>query len=108
MTESLVVIGGQQGVALPALFAQDARTAERVIEFFTACIRNPNTRKAYARATSQFATWCSVQGIVRCDPSMSRLMSRGCRNSSRLPRSRYNRGAAENLQCHLIFAAASP
>ena len=63
MAEALVVIGGQNGMALPALFAPDAKTAERVIEFFTAQIRNPNTRKAYARATGSFATWCADQGI---------------------------------------------
>ena len=63
MAEALVVIGGQNGMALPVLFAPDAKTAERVIEFFTAQIRNPNTRKAYARATGSFATWCADQGI---------------------------------------------
>jgi len=36
------------GVPFPALFAPDAPTAKRVLEFFTANIRNPNTRKAYA------------------------------------------------------------
>lgn len=63
MTEAVMVIGGQNGMALPSLFAPDAKTAERVIEFFTAQIRNPNTRKAYARATDSFATWCADQGI---------------------------------------------
>jgi len=63
MTEALVVIGGQNGEALPVLFAPDARTAERVIEFFTAHLRNPNTRKAYARAVGRFAMWCTDQGI---------------------------------------------
>jgi hypothetical protein len=29
-----------------ALFAPDARTTERIVEFFTAQIRNPNMRKA--------------------------------------------------------------
>jgi len=41
--------------ALPVLFAPDARAAERTLEFFTAQIRNPNTRKAYARAAGEFA-----------------------------------------------------
>jgi site-specific recombinase XerD len=50
--------------ALPALFAPDAKTAERIIEFFTAQIRNANTRKAYARATGAFATWCAEHGIT--------------------------------------------
>ena len=38
------------GITLPALFRPDAATAKRVLEFFTANIRNPNTRKAYAKA----------------------------------------------------------
>ncbi|MEO8372710.1 MAG: tyrosine-type recombinase/integrase, partial [Candidatus Solibacter sp.] len=48
---------------LPALFAPDALTARRVIEFFTANINNPNTRKAYARAAAEFADWCGRNGI---------------------------------------------
>jgi len=48
---------------LPALFAPDMKTAERVLEFFTVQIRNPNTRKAYAQATGSFAAWCGEQGI---------------------------------------------
>ena len=38
---------------LPALLAPDAE--RRVIEFFTAHIRNPRTRNAYARAAAGFA-----------------------------------------------------
>ena len=34
----------------PALFSPDSATAQRVLEFFTANIRNPHTRKAYATA----------------------------------------------------------
>jgi site-specific recombinase XerD len=44
--------------SLPALFAPDKDAARRFVEFFTANIRNPNTRKAYARAASEFAAWC--------------------------------------------------
>ena len=52
------------GVRLPALFTPDAPAAKRTVEFFTANIRNPHTRKAYARAASDFATWCELHGIV--------------------------------------------
>ena len=48
---------------LPVLFAPDAHTARRVIEFFTANINNPNTRKAYAKAAGEFAQWCERHGI---------------------------------------------
>ena len=46
----------------PALLAPEAD--RRVIEFFTAHIRNPHTRKAYARAAGGFAAWCERHGIA--------------------------------------------
>lgn len=70
MGQGLVVIaktgirsGSGTGVTLPALYRPDAATAKRVIEFFTANIRNPNTRKAYAKAAGDFATWCEQRGL---------------------------------------------
>ncbi len=38
--------------------AQGERASRRFIEFFTASIRNRNTRMAYARAVKQFFDWC--------------------------------------------------
>ena len=52
---------GQEG--LPALFTPTPAAAKRTLEFFTANIRNPNTRKAYARAVVEFATWCGERGL---------------------------------------------
>lgn len=47
------------GVILPAIItAAGDHAARRFIEFFTATIRNKNTRKAYARAVADFLTWC--------------------------------------------------
>ena len=48
---------------LPALFAPDPDAAKRFVEFFTANIRNPHTRKAYARAAAEFAAWCDENDI---------------------------------------------
>jgi len=48
---------------LPALFTPTPAAARRTLEFFTANIRNPNTRKAYARAVGEFASWCEVNGL---------------------------------------------
>jgi site-specific recombinase XerD len=48
---------------LPGLYAPDKKTAEKVLEFFAAKIRNKNTRKAYARAAGDFAAWCENRGI---------------------------------------------
>jgi site-specific recombinase XerD len=53
----------EEARALPALFAPDARTAERFADFFTANIRNPNTRRAYFRAACAFAAWCDARGL---------------------------------------------
>lgn len=50
---------------LPALIARaGARAHRRFIEFFTATIRNPNTREAYARAVSQFFRWLDDRGLT--------------------------------------------
>src|ERR1700756_5092900 len=44
---------------LPATIrAQGERAGRRFIEFFTATIRNRNTRMAYARAVKRFFDWC--------------------------------------------------
>ena len=51
------------GIVLPALFSPDPGTARRVLEFFTANIRNPHTRKAYGKAAREFAAWCEGKGI---------------------------------------------
>jgi hypothetical protein len=36
----------------------------RYVEFFTANIRNPHTRRAYARACSRFFAWCDQRGLT--------------------------------------------
>src|SRR5580658_9591704 len=44
---------------LPAIIrGRGERASRRFIEFFTASIRNRNTRAAYARAVKQFLDWC--------------------------------------------------
>jgi integrase/recombinase XerD len=49
---------------VPALFANAGEHAAfSVIEFFTAQIRNPNTRAAYAVAVRNFSAWCEHRGL---------------------------------------------
>jgi site-specific recombinase XerD len=51
------------GLLLPAIVvASGERTASRFVEFFTANIRNRNTRQAYGRAVGAFLAWCAEQG----------------------------------------------
>jgi site-specific recombinase XerC len=48
---------------LPALIAAAGeRASMRFLEFFAANIRNPHTRRAFARAAEKFLAWCSVPG----------------------------------------------
>ncbi|TKB87770.1 MAG: integrase [Nitrospira sp.] len=49
---------------LPALFTPTPKAAKRFIAFFTANIRNPNTRKAYTWAVAEFAAWCERHGLL--------------------------------------------
>ena len=71
MSEIAVVIPGRTSASVfdasdqvPALYAPDAPAAKRAFEFFAVNIRNANTRKAYARAASDFATWCELHGVA--------------------------------------------
>lgn len=49
---------------LPALIAgEGGKTSEHFIEFFTATIRNPNTRLAYQRSAHRFLSWSSSVGL---------------------------------------------
>jgi integrase/recombinase XerD len=54
--------------ALPAIIrAQGECASRRFIEFFTASIRNRNTRMAYARAVKQFFDWCDERRLDLAD-----------------------------------------
>jgi integrase/recombinase XerD len=56
---------GDLGFAgLPAIISAAGRKASfRFIEFFTANIRNPNTRASYGRAVREFCAWCKGRGF---------------------------------------------
>ena len=52
------------GQLIPALIADAGEQAAwRYIDFFTSNIRNPNTRRAYARACQTFFAWCDERGL---------------------------------------------
>ena len=49
---------------LPALVAAAGERASiRFLEFFSANIRNPHTRRAYAGAADEFLGWCASAGV---------------------------------------------
>ncbi len=52
-------------ISLPVLVADSGDRARlRFLEFLAAQIRNPHTRRAYARAVSGFLTWCESVGVA--------------------------------------------
>lgn len=62
MTAELV--RAEKGIILPAIIAGEGqRASKRFLEFFTANIRNPNTRLSYMRAVGPFLAWCEERGL---------------------------------------------
>ncbi len=43
--------------------AAGERAGMRFLEFFSADILNPHTRRAYARAAEEFLAWCAAAGV---------------------------------------------
>src|ERR1700682_355008 len=69
MTQDLIPIPSRKlaTTGLDSLPGPIARAGEkaawRFVEFFTANIRNKNTRLAYAQAVSRFFAWCEEHGL---------------------------------------------
>jgi site-specific recombinase XerD len=62
MTTTLAPL--RKAPVLPALVsAAGHRAGRRFLEFFAAQIRNPHTRRAYARAVGEFLAWCESKGV---------------------------------------------
>ena len=66
-----ITAGTELILSLPAplqpapLFTPTPKAARRVLEFFTAQINNPHTRRAYLSAARRFAAWCEARGIAQ-------------------------------------------
>ena len=59
----------------PALIAASGpRASCRFLEFFTAQIRNPHTRRAYARAAAEFFAWLAAKGVTLTLHEIVRLL----------------------------------
>ena len=72
MEDAVIIVDGPDGSSIPAriargmtpaLFGGTGQAQRRFWEFFTAHIRNPNTRRAYLIAVWRFADWCGHHGI---------------------------------------------
>ena len=67
-------LGDRRSMLIPAIIADAGeRVGKRFIEFFTATIRNGITRRAYARAVSDFLAWYDghrlAELLIRQKPS---------------------------------------
>ncbi len=65
--KNALITTSTEAIPYPAhalIAAGGQRAAKRFVEFFTANIRNPNTRAAYLRAVLPFSDWCDARGLT--------------------------------------------
>ncbi|MCP2086133.1 UNVERIFIED_ORG: hypothetical protein J2Y81_002150 [Paraburkholderia sediminicola] len=63
MADAALVV--PSGATVPALvMSAGDRAGVRFLECFASAIRNPHTRRAYARAAADFLTWCAGAGMT--------------------------------------------
>ncbi len=73
----------------PAIIAAvGARASYRFLEFFTAQIRNPHTRRAYARAATEFFDWLEARGVTQITAIESVHVAAPARTAAARPRGR--------------------
>lgn len=61
---------------VPTLLAAAGKQAARHFLEVFATLRNPRTRRAYARAVSDFLAWCEAVGVVSLATVQPRCTSR--------------------------------
>jgi len=64
LDQSTIVKHDAVGVVPAMIAALGEQASWRYIEFFTANIRNPHTRRAYARACNRFFAWCARRRLA--------------------------------------------
>jgi hypothetical protein len=65
IAQTAIAITPADNCIVPALIANVGDQAGwRYVEFFTANIRNPHTRRAYAGACGRFFGWCERRGLT--------------------------------------------
>ena len=62
--EELLVVAGEMAVVPAFIAAGGERAGFAFIDFFTAQIRNRNTRAAYAVAVRAFCSWCDGKRLT--------------------------------------------
>ena len=96
---------------VPAMFGEAGTSAwERVIEFFTARLRNPNTRMAYLHAVKRFAGWCQYRGIGLSDltPYLIAAYLENLQQQLSLPSVKQHLSALRSLFDYLVITQILP
>src|SRR4051812_46288224 len=93
-------------IVLPRVIAAAGdHAARRFIEFFTATIRNRNTRLACARAVTQFFDWCDqhqIGGLIDIEPIHVAAYIEGLQQSMSKPTAKQHLAAIPMLFDWLI------
>lgn len=64
MPLSRAIVTSSRAALSPLISAAGEQAQVRFLEFFAATIRNANTRRAYARAVTDFLAWCEGRGVA--------------------------------------------
>ena len=86
------------------------RASYRFFEFFTANIRNPHTRRAYARAAVEFFDWLAARGVESCgdrERACRRLYRAACKARS-APTAKLRLAALRHLFDWLVIGQIMP
>jgi site-specific recombinase XerD len=97
--------------ALPRIVtAAGENASRRFIEFFTANIRNKNTRLAYARAVASFFDWCDARGfsLGRLQPSIVAIYIEQLQQSHSAPSVKQHLAAIRMLFDWLVLGQVLP
>jgi len=96
---------------LPALIAAAGEKASRrFLEFFTAEIRNPHTRRAYARAVSRFLAWCEKRrlSLLELQPVLVAAYIEGLQKEVAPPSVKQHLAAVRMLFDYLVVGQVLP
>lgn len=99
------------GLLVPAVIAgAGERAGRRFVEFFTANIRNPNTRAAYARAVGDFFAWLEERGVTleRVEPVIVAAYIEQLGNTKSAPTVKQNLAAVRMLFDWLVIGQVLP
>jgi integrase/recombinase XerD len=102
---------GGPTILLPALFGSAGeRAARRYVEFFTAEIRNPKTRRAYGFAVARFTSWCEGHGLPleRVDPVVIAAYIEGLQRELAAPSVKQHLAAIRRLFDYLVTGGVLP